>query len=247
MARIRQQRHDPGLILTFEPMNLKISKFYFSSPSLLDVLPEKDLALFRNELKLKRVRKGKILFTEGSFPKGVYVIKRGKVKIFQETPNGNEQIVYIYTPGEMFGYRPLLCHDRHPASAMTMEECSLYFLASKQFEDTLKQSTLLSNLLLENLSHEFTVLVNRIAAFAQKSVKERTALSLLILSEKYRKDGGQNPEISLSRKDLASFVGTTHETIARIITQFKNDKIIKILGRKIIIIKSESLYRLAEL
>lgn len=227
-------------------MSLNISKFSFSSPSLLDALPEKDLEIFRHELKLKRIRKGKLLFAEGSSPKGVYVIKRGKVKIFQETPNGNEQIVYIYSAGEMFGYRPLLCHDRHPASAMTMEECSLYFLASRHFEDTLKHSATLSNLLLENLSHEFTVLVNRIAAFAQKSVKERTALSLLILAEKYRKDGGQASEISLSRKDLASFVGTTHETIARIITQFKNDKIIRILGRKIVITKAESLHRLAE-
>lgn len=224
---------------------MNISKYYFSSPSLLRVLRDLDLSLFRKELQLKKVKKGKLLYPEGSFPKGVYIIKRGKVKLFQITPNGNEQIVYIYTPGEMFGYRPLLCHDKHPASAMTLEECGLYYLPARHFMNTLRQSATLSNLLLENLSHEFTVLVNRIAAFAQKAVKERTALSLLILAEKYKKPGAVQSEITLSRKDLASFVGTTHETIARIISQFRKDKIIKIVGRKIVITRTDILQQLA--
>lgn len=224
-----------------------VSKYYFNSKPILESLSKEELLAFKSYLKLKKVKKGRELFQEGSYPRGVYILKRGKVKIYQRTPSGGEQIVYIYTPGEMFGYRPLLCGDKHPASAMTLEECGIYFMTKASFLLALQNSTILSTILLRNLSHEFTVLVNHIAAFAQKSAKERIALSLLILREKYRKPGNkQSTEISLSRADLASFAGTTNETLARTISRFRAEKVIKINGRKIMIHNEEALYTLTE-
>lgn len=211
----------------------------------MDILSCEDLLLFKQCLMLKKIRKGKELFQEGGYPKEIYILKRGKVKIFQKTQNGGEQIVYIYTPGEMFGYRPLLCNQKHPASAKTLEECGIYVLSAKKFLDILNKSTSLSNILLQNLSHEFTVLINRIAAFAQKSTTGRVALSLLILREKYRGQNTKPVEITLSRADLAAFAGTTNETLARIISRFKKEKIVKIYGRKIIIHDAIYLFQLA--
>jgi CRP-like cAMP-binding protein len=231
------------------PSNFKISisKYFFSSKSVLDLLPKADLLLFRKHIKLKKVKKNRELFREGSYPREVYILKRGKVKLYQQTQSGSEQIVYIYSPGEMFGYRPLLCDERHPASAKTIEECGIYFISVKNFLEALKKSNALSNILLRNLSHEFTVLVNRIAAFAQKSTKERVALSLLILQEKCRRpDSTGVGEISLSRSDLAAFVGTTIETVARIISKLKKDKIIKSHGRKIIVHDPMALFDLMD-
>lgn len=223
-----------------------ISKYYFTSKPLLESLPSGDLTLLRKHLKLLRVEKGKELFQEGSYPKGVYILKRGKVKIYQRTQNGSEQIVYIYTPGEMFGYRPLLCKGKHPTSAQTLEECGIYVLSKEDFLHVLTKSTRLSTILLRNLSHEFTVLVNHIASFSQKSTRERIALSLLILQEKYRKPNQNQVEITLSRSDLASFAGTTHETVARAISRFKSEDVLQIRGRKIVIINQDLLHALIE-
>lgn len=226
---------------------LSVSKYYFNSKPIFESLSKEELLNFKSLSKLKKVKKGRELFEEGTYPKGVYILKRGKVKIYQRTPNGGEQIIYIYTPGEMFGYRPLLCGDKHPASAMTLEECGIYFMTETSFVQALQTSPVLSTILLRNLSHEFTVLVNHIAAFAQKSAKERIALSLLILQEKYRKpDSKYSTEISLSRADLASFAGTTNETLARTISRFRAEKVIKLNGRKIIIHNEEALYSLIE-
>ena len=149
------------------------------------------------------MRKGKELFREGSYPRNVYIVRRGKVKLFQNSPNGTQTIVYIYSAGEMFGYRPLLCGEKHTASAMTMEDSGIYIVPARHFMNFVTSGGTLSAILLRNLSHEFTVLVNRIGAFDQKSVKERLALSLLILGEKYRKEGkGSYAELTLSRSDL---------------------------------------------
>lgn len=225
-------------------MDRRISKYFFAIKPLFETLPDHESKVLRSQLRQEKVRKGKELFQEGTYPKGVYILKKGKVKIYQNKQNGGEQIIYIYVPGEMFGYRPLLCGERHPTSAKTIEECSLYFLPSKIFLEALRKSTFLSNILLQNLSLEFAVLVNRIAAFGQRPVKERLALSLLILQERYRKPGVTYPEILLSRADLAAFVGTTIETIARILTKFKTEKIIKVSGRKIVIMNAKILLQL---
>lgn len=73
------------------------------------------------------------------------------------------------------------------------------------------------------------------------------ALSLLILREKYKKQSeGRIVEITLSRSDLAAFVGTTIETVARIITKLKKEKIIKVHGRKILVQDPMSLLNLID-
>lgn len=205
-----------------------------------------DLALLKKYLKLVRIKKGRELFQEGGYPREVYILKRGKVKIYQRTQNGSEQIVYIYTPGEMFGYRPLLCQGKHPTSAQTLEDCGIYVLSKEDFLYVLTKSTRLSTLLLQNLSHEFTVLVNHIASFSQKSTRERIALSLLILQEKYRKPNQDQAEITLSRADLASFAGTTHETVARVISRFKSENVLQVQGRKITILDQDILHALID-
>lgn len=225
---------------------IQFSRYFFNSEPIFELLPSEDLALLKDHLRLKKIPKGRTLFEEGSRPRTVYLLKRGKVKIFQQSPNGAEQLVYIYSAGEMFGYRPLLSNEPHPASAQTMEECGIYFLSDRVFMDVLDKSPTLSNLLLRNLSHEFSVLVNRIATFSQRSAKERIALCLLIVNEKYRKKAGGVPEITISKADLASFAGTTGETLARILTRLKSDKVIGTKGRKLFVLKPEKLLELTE-
>jgi CRP-like cAMP-binding protein len=222
------------------------SRYFFNSKSILETLPAKDLALLTGHLRLKKIPKGRTLFEEGSRPRTVFILRRGRVKLFQRNSDGGEQIVYIYSAGEMFGYRPLLSNNLHPAAAMTIEECGIYFLSDRVFLDLLARSAALSNLLLKNLSHEFTVLVNRIATFSQRTAKERIALSLLIVNEAYGKHGGGTGEITLSRADLAAFAGTTGETLARILTRFKSEKIVKASGRKLFILRPDKLKDIIE-
>jgi CRP-like cAMP-binding protein len=225
----------------------EISKFFFTTVPVLESLPSVEAKAFRAQLRLKRVRKGKELFKEGSYPREVYIVRRGKVKLYQHSPDGSQTIVYIYSAGEMFGYRPLLCGEKHPASAMTIEDCGIYSISASRFLNFLTPGNSLSTILLRNLSHEFTVLVNRIGAFDQKTVKERLAMSLFILREKYRKAGNNGQvEITLSRTDLASYVGTSAESVARVLTRFRQAGLIRTVGRKITIINERALLHVAD-
>ena len=111
----------------------------------------------------------------------------------------------------------------------------------------LEQSRALSTRLLKNLSHEFGVLENSIANFAHKSVRERLALSLLIMKEKFRdkKNPNASVEIMLSREDLANITGTAIETLVRLLHTFKDEGLIETEGRKIRILDAKKLIKVA--
>lgn len=194
------------------------------------------------------IKKNKIIYREGSYSKGAYILRKGKIKIYQTNKEGKEQIAYIYRKGEIMGYRPLLCEEPHPVSAAALEDCVISFIPKQLFLNALDESPVLARRLLNNLSHEFTVWINKLTLFAQQPVKERIALSLLIINEKYKKDSKsiQPVVINLSREDLANYVGTTTETLVRILRYLKDENIITANGRKITILKPKELEKIAD-
>jgi CRP-like cAMP-binding protein len=228
-------------------MSFQIEKYHFNTDSILDGLPDKELNLLQSNIIRKEEKKGKIIFKAGTTSKGLYILKRGKVKIYQINKDGKEQIVYIYSKDEMMGYRPLLCNEPHPVNAAALSDCVIYFIPADVFLHALNNSPILGRRLLVNLSHEFNVWINKISIFAQQPVLERVALSLLILNEKYRTNKQKaNVVIDLSRDDLANYVGTTIETLVRMLRLFKDKNIIQTEGRRITILKPRDLERIAE-
>mgnify|MGYP006221741771 CR=1 FL=1 len=125
--------------------------------------------------------------------------------------------------------------------AVALEPSELYFLPGQVFLELLDRSETLARELLNNLSSEFTVWVSKITLFSQYPVKQRVALSLLILCHVYGTLGKSKPTISISRDDLASFVGTAKETVVRMLRVFKDDKIISAKGAKITILNTQAL------
>ncbi|MFY9308469.1 MAG: Crp/Fnr family transcriptional regulator [Bacteroidia bacterium] len=230
-------------------MTFLIEKYHFKTTSLLEGLPKNEFRLLKDNMSRKEIKKGKLLYKENSYSKGVYILRKGKIKIYQTNKDGKEQIVYIYSKGESMGYRPIICGEPHPVSAAALENSVVSFIPRYYFQRVLENSLVLSNRLLVNLSHEFTVWTNKISVFAHQPVRERVALSLLILNKKYSNDN--NPEkpsvINISRNDLANYVGTAEETLVRMLQDFKLRKIIRTEGRKIIILKPKELELITDL
>lgn len=196
---------------------------------------------------LRKFKKGQALFVEGSVPTGIFFLKQGKVKKYKSDRDGKEQIIYVCSSGELFGYPALLSGESYSDSATTLEDSEIGFIPRKYFEQVLESSTVFSNKLLKNLSHEFGVLENSIVTFANKTVRERLALTLLILKEKYLdKNFIDKPaEIILSREDLSNMVGTAVETLVRLLHEFKDEGLIETKGRMIRVKDVKSLIRVA--
>lgn len=220
-------------------MHFDINQFYFNSELLSNLSEEVRLKLLSN-VQQRKFKSRKVIYREGNSPKGVYILKRGKVKIYQTGQDGSKQIMYIYTAGDVFGYRPIICNEPHPVTAVAMEECGCDFIPRAHFLRCLHESNELCRVLLESLSHEFSVWVNNIGVFARYPVKSRVALGLLILQQKFKTKERSN-EVNLSRSEFASYIGTVKEMVVRVVQEFRTKRIVETHGSKIRILKPEEL------
>ena len=212
-------------------------KWDFESGRVLADLPEQDLARLMSRKTESAYKKGQVIFREGGYPSGLFYVVSGKVKKYKADRDGGEHIIYVASAGELLGFHAILSGDNYPDSAAVLEDSVIAFIPREDFMDALEQSEILGRRLLKTLSHEFVVLVNSLTVASRRPVRERLALQLIVVREKYKSEGnaGSPVEINLSRDDLANLVGTARENVVRILSEFKDEGILATRGRKIIV------------
>jgi len=223
-------------------------RFIFKSDSAFSNLPDNIKEVFLSQMIVRQFRKKQNIFTEGTYPAGIYFIKKGKVKKYKSLNGGKEQILYVCSEGELLGYAAFLSEEMYPDSATSLTDATIGFVSKDKLLKLLDQYDELSKMLMKNLSHEFGVLVNFIATFTQKTVRQRVALTLLILQEKFSDSINENNEIQivLTRADFANIVGTAVATLVRLLHDFKEENLIRTQGRKIVITNKIQLLEIAD-
>jgi CRP-like cAMP-binding protein len=219
-----------------------LENYHLKSTSFYDELNTTEKQFILGKIERLEYKKGQVIFREGTFSKGVYIIRKGKVKIYKSTPAGGESIVYIYKKGDYFSYRPLLAEDPNPVSAAAIDNVVVSFIPKEAFMNLFERSDNLARRLSLTLAKEFSVWINKMTVFTQYSVKERVALSLLILNRVYQIKNEKRVSISISRDDLANFVGTAKESLVRNLRHFKDEKIILAQGTKLVVLKPDMLH-----
>lgn len=220
-----------------------IDRWDLGSSTILEALPVEDYSLLIAHAREDRLKKGETIFREGGKPSGIFYIKSGRAKKYKVDNTGREHIFYVANAGELLGYHAVLASESYSDAASALEDTIVLFIPVEDFLSVLDRSKVLLRRLLKALSHEFGVFVNNAAIFAQRPVRERVAIALIILREKFKKDSepGMPVTIAISRDDIANMAGTTRENVARFITEFKNDGIVETLGRKIIVVDVKAL------
>lgn len=223
------------------------NKYHLGSNFLFEGLSVEERVLLESQMISHIYKKGQVIFRAGIAPTGIYLLNSGKVKKYTIGDDGKQHIFYICNSGEALGYHSLLGEEPYPDYAETLEDSSISFIPKDVFLTLLGQSGQLSRKLLKSLSHEFTVFINSTTVFAQKTVRERLALALLMLKEKYTNKASQESpvEVTISRDDLSNIVGTAKETLVRLLHDFKEDQIIETKGRTIRILHPAKLVRIA--
>ena len=185
------------------------------------------------------LKRNDVIFSEGKFPKGIYRVHSGLVKVYKHGDDGKEQIIQICKPGDVLGFRSVLSEKPYNLNAASLEENTVICFVSKDdFNHYRETHPKLQNRLIQELSSELQESADFITNMTQKSVKQRTAIALLFLHETY-----EERPINISREDLANMVGTATETLIRLINQFKRDSILQVKGRKMLVIDMEALQK----
>ena len=216
--------------------NITCSTCLRRKENLLGGLIGEDVEHLEDHKSCNYYKKNQYLFVEGSFPRGVFCINEGKVKIFKRGDEGKEQIIQIARGGELVGFRAMFTEDAYKVSAETLEECNICFIRKEDFLQMLDTNPMLRNGILKELSRELADRADFITNMAQKSVRQRLAFSLLLLMEIY-----QDEPINLSREDMANFVGTATETLIRLLKDFKEEGLVETNTRKITVLDAKKM------
>jgi CRP/FNR family transcriptional regulator len=189
-------------------------------------------------------RKGQSIFSEGDEGTGFYVVASGRVKVFKLSPEGKEQILHILGPGEPFGEVPVFAGQHFPASAEALEESRLFFFPRASIVRLIRKNPGLALNMLAVLSRRLRVFASLIEDLSLKEVPGRLAAYLLFLSSKDR--GSTDLELTITKGQLASLLGTIPETLSRILGKMSAQGLIETDGRKITLLDPEGLATLAE-
>lgn len=173
--------------------------------------------------RTKSFKKREIIFEEEEYPRYLYFIQKGKVKVFKTNEDGKEYIIAVHSTGDFFGYLDLIKDDRYTESATAMEETQLSLIPKEDFFTLLHGNRDVASQLIKMLANNMTETEEQLLNLAYNSVRRRVANALLYLVDKEGK-----PEISILRDDLARIVGTAKESVIRMLTEFREDGYIKI-------------------
>ncbi len=186
-------------------------------------------------------KKGEVLFNEGDEVTGIYFIYEGTVKVHKHWGNEKELIVRFAKKGDIVGHRGLGKENFYPVSATALEPVTVCFIDLDFFRASLKVNHNFIYELMMFYAKELQESEKNMRNLAHMPVKGRIAQALLALKDKFGINEEGFIDLVLSRQDLASFAGTTYETVFRILNQFMEENIITASGKDIAIINVEAL------
>ncbi len=194
--------------------------------------------------ELKVLKKKQDIYTEGAFPKGIYFVTKGKVKIHRANESGKEFITDLYKEGDFFGYLSLLQNEAYTNTATALEETEIYRIPKEDFFSLLYKNSDVARKFIAMLSNNLLENEKQLVKLAYNSVRKRLSEALVKLSDTYKKEQESQFSMHVSREDLANMVGTATETVIRTLSDFKEEGLIEIKGGTISILNYEKLSRM---
>lgn len=206
-------------------------------------LSERELAIIEGLILDRPYAKGSFIILEGEPGEALFLIRSGRIKIFKTAPDGREQILNILRQGSVFAEVVLFDGGAYPASAQALEDSLVGQLRNEDMEMMLKQHPLLAIKMLRIMSGRLRRAQGLIGDLALQDAYGRLAGLLLRAA---RQQGQRTPEgivmqITLTRQEMANMVGTSRETVARILSRFQQEGVLRIERNRFIILAEEKL------
>jgi CRP/FNR family transcriptional regulator, polysaccharide utilization system transcription regulator len=190
------------------------------------------------------IKKGEAIFSEGESINGVYCIKDGICKVSKLSSNGKEQIVRLIKSGELLGQRSMISDEAANLSAVALEDMEVCFIPKTEILGFFNHNNDFSMNVMKDICGNLKESNDLIVSMTQKTVKQRLAEILIYLEDTF----GNNPDgslhVQLSRDELAGIIGTATESCIRLLSEFNKLGMIKLIGKKIIILDKSKLQKI---
>lgn len=203
--------------------------------------PEELIALSAH-CRLQQIRRGEVLFHAGSPATHVYMIMFGSTKLVRSNAEGRERIVHLLLSGELFGAAVALQRGMFPVSAVSLEHTGVIEIAAPTFKTVFMKHPKIGQTLVAQMGERMLQAhADRVMSF--DSVDKRVAAFLTDLLHRSCSRFGPTTRIPvpLTRQDIADRVGTTVETVIRILSDWSKENLVLTEKKQIEIPDTEKL------
>jgi CRP-like cAMP-binding protein len=217
------------------------------SSSIFRHLTQEELAQIPMDQEPEFYKRGTIVYSEGSRINGFYCVQKGIIKIYKTGFDGKEQIIRFAKKGDIMGFRSTVSRERACTTAKVLEDAYICFIHGDTVINFIKNNGNFALELLQIACKELGEANDYITDIAQKTVRERLAEVIIHLEKDFNLDNEKYLQISLTREELANMVGTATESVIRLLSEFKQDGLIEIHGRKIKVLNEKALIKIANI
>lgn len=180
-------------------------------------------------ITMKRAyQKKEFVFMEGEQKEAVFFIQSGAVKTFKVDKNGNEQIINLLHDGEMFPHIGFFDESPYPATAEVIQDTELLVIPIRDFEELMLKHPQIAVKMLKIMSEKISTLTERIQTFISQDVHYRVVFTLIRLALESGKQKSNKIFITIpiTNQDFANMIGSSRETVNRILNQLKKENLI---------------------
>jgi len=209
---------------------MRVHDFLTNTP-LFQGLPEPQVDKLTRIVTEHSFAGGQVIFAEGDKADGFYIVVTGRVKIYKLSPEGKEQILHVFGPGEPFAEVAMFSGGTLPAHAEAIKESRVVFVPRTAFVALIQQDPSIAMNMFGTLSIRLKRFTSLIEDLSLKEVPQRLAAYLLYLANE--KKDQEHVELAISKGQLASLLGTIPETLSRILGKMSAQGCIATKGRTI--------------
>lgn len=215
------------------------------SQALCSVLDCKSLAEFKGLGWTIKLKPGQTLFHEGDPATRVFTVTRGTLKLYKLLADGRRHVTGFMHPGEFLG---ISVDDEHAFTAEALEDTQLCWFPRSRFDDFVEEHPSLERELYRTAAHELAAAQRQMLLLGRKTAIERLATLLISLADRVGPSrGAKLIRLPMSRSDIADYLGLTKETVSRVLSGMKRDRLIRLHAvDKLELIDREMLAQIAE-
>jgi CRP/FNR family transcriptional regulator, anaerobic regulatory protein len=205
------------------------------------------LAEFKNLGWTIRLGRGQSLFHEGDPATRVFTVTTGTLKLYKLLPDGRRQVTGFMHPGDFLG---ISVEDEHAFSAEAVEDAILCWFPRNRFDDFVEEHKSMERELYRKAAHELAAAQQQFVLLGRKTASERMASFLMMLADRADQSAAEKSKmvkLPMSRSDIADYLGLTKETVSRVISALRRDRLVRLRAiDEVEILNAQGLEQLAE-
>ena len=200
-------------------------------------LSDDETQALRRRVSSKRYDRGELLFSAGDACRGLFIVGRGKIRIFKLSASGREQTLAIEGPGSSFAELPVFDGGNYPASAAASEDAEVLFISRKDFQDFCREHPDVGLKVIAVVGSRLRRLVGIIEDLSFTTIRQRLIALILRLAQTSATHSSEGVHVALtkSQQDLAAELGTVRELISRNLGRLQAEGYLDVSGRNIIV------------